>query len=135
MTILLSSASISLVSYLEVPTLLTLTPGLWQSIQREGDAVTALTGRLHPEGSVKSTKWKITWLPDLPDLVPLTLVDFAHLITKKKVEEEDIFEDLVNPVSVSPQASMNMQNTVYPNVAAADHLVARPAQPGASHPV
>ena len=49
---------------------------------------------------MKSTKWKITWLPDLPDLVPLTLVDFAHLITKKKVEEDDVFEDLVNPVSV-----------------------------------
>ena len=63
--------------------------------------MTGLTGRLNPGGSVKSTKWKITWLPTLPDLVPLTLVDFAHLITKKKVEEDDVFEDLVNPVSVS----------------------------------
>ena len=35
-------------------TLLALTPGLWQSIQRESEAVTALTGRLHPEGSLKS---------------------------------------------------------------------------------
>ena len=28
--------------------------------------------------------------------MPLTLVDFDYLITKKKVEEDDIFADLVN---------------------------------------
>ena len=35
------------------------------------------------------------------DLVPLTCVDFGHLITKKKPEEDDKIEDLVNPNSVS----------------------------------
>lgn len=34
------------------------------------------------------------------DLVPLRLVDFDHLITKKKVEDDDNIEDLVNPISV-----------------------------------
>ena len=31
--------------------------------------------------------------------MPLTLVDFDYLITKKKVEEDDVFADLVNPNS------------------------------------
>ena len=34
------------------------------------------------------------------DLVLLTCVDFGHLITKKKPEEDDKIEDLVNPHSV-----------------------------------
>ena len=34
---------------------------------------------------MKKTKLKLTWLADIPELVPLTLVDFDYLITKKKV--------------------------------------------------
>ena len=49
---------------------------------------------------MKTTKWKLTWLADSPELVPLTLVDFDHLITKKKLEDDDEIEDLVNPCSV-----------------------------------
>ncbi|KAL7608286.1 hypothetical protein Lser_V15G14355 [Lactuca serriola] len=53
--------------------------------------VTDLTGVLHLEGSFKTTKLKLTWLPDTNELVPLTLVEFGYLITKKKLEnEEDI---------------------------------------------
>ena len=75
---------------------------LWcQTIKRKGDAVEAMEGRLNLQGSVKTTKWKLTWLPCIPDLVPLTLVFFGHLITKKKLEEDDNFEDLVNHASVS----------------------------------
>lgn len=47
--------------------------------------VTQLTGILHLEGSVKTTKLKLTWLPDSDELVTLSLVDFDYLITKKKV--------------------------------------------------
>lgn len=60
-----------------------------------------LSGELHLEGNVKTTRLKLTWLPDIPDLVPLLLVDFGHLLTKKKLEEDDVFEDFVNPNSVS----------------------------------
>ena len=33
-------------------------------------AVTALTGELHLEGNVKDTKYKLTWLPQIPVRVP-----------------------------------------------------------------
>lgn len=76
-----------------------------QSISKDGEGlVSHMHGRLHLEGSVKSTKWKLTWLPDIPDLVPLQLVDFGHLITKKRIEEDDVFENFVNPESVRHQA-------------------------------
>ena len=47
--------------------------------------VTELIGVLHLQGSVKTTKLKLTWLPEINELVPLTLVEFGYLITKKKV--------------------------------------------------
>ncbi|CAI7906280.1 unnamed protein product [Closterium sp. NIES-53] len=50
----------------------------------EGE-VEAMEGVLHLEGSVKTTKLKLTWLADSDELVPLTLVELDYLITKKKV--------------------------------------------------
>ena len=47
--------------------------------------ITQLSGILHLEGSVKSTKLKLTWLPETSELVNLTLVDLDYLIAKKKV--------------------------------------------------
>lgn len=49
---------------------------------------------------MKATKWKLTWLPEIVDLVPLQLWDFGPLITKKKPEDDDDIADLVNPQSV-----------------------------------
>ena len=49
---------------------------------------------------MKTTKWKLHWLPNISELVPLRLVDFDHLITKKKLEEGDAVEDFVNKKSV-----------------------------------
>lgn len=59
--------------------------------------VTLLHGELHLEGSVKSTKLKLTWLPETSELVPLTLVDLDHLIVKKKLEETDDFGSVLKP--------------------------------------
>jgi len=71
-----------------------------KSIERGADgSVTSLSGELNLAGDVKKTKLKLTWLADIPELVPLTLVDFDYLITKKKVEEEDDFKTLINPNS------------------------------------
>lgn len=57
-----------------------------KGIEKDQDGnVTQLTGVLHLEGSVKTTKLKLTWLPETNELVNLSLVDFDYLITKKKV--------------------------------------------------
>lgn len=58
--------------------------------------VESLVGRLNLEGSVKTTKLKLTWLPDTEELVELTLVHFGYLITKKKLDEGENFEEFVN---------------------------------------
>ncbi|KAI3445504.1 hypothetical protein Pfo_002169 [Paulownia fortunei] len=63
----------------------------------ENGIVTQLVGVLHLEGNVKKTKLKLTWLPDSSELVRLSLVDFDYLITKKKLEEDEDFIDVVNP--------------------------------------
>ena len=56
-----------------------------KEIKTENGIITQLVGELHLEGSVKLTKLKLTWLPDIEDLVSLSLVEFDYLITKKKV--------------------------------------------------
>ena len=57
-----------------------------KGIEKDQDGkVTQLTGVLHLEGSVKTTKLKLTWLPETDELVNLSLVEFDYLITKKKV--------------------------------------------------
>jgi len=68
-----------------------------RTIHRNAAAtIVGIDAELHLEGSVKSTKLKLTWLPDTAELVPLRLADFDYLITKKKVEEDDNFADIVN---------------------------------------
>lgn len=64
-----------------------------------GETIT-LVGHLNLSGSVKNTKKKLTWLPNVPDLIPITLFDFGQLITKKSLEKGDKFEDFVNYDSV-----------------------------------
>ena len=57
----------------------------------EEGRVTALSGVLNLQGSVKTTKLKLTWLPEINELVKLTLTDFDYLITKKKVSIDCLF--------------------------------------------
>ncbi|GAB2213037.1 hypothetical protein Droror1_Dr00021052 [Drosera rotundifolia] len=54
-----------------------------------GDA-THLTGVLHLDGSVKTTKLKLTWLPESDELIKLSLLEFDYLITKKKLEKHEL---------------------------------------------
>lgn len=66
-----------------------------KEIKKENDTITHLVGVLHPEGSVKTTKLKLTWLADIDELINLSLVEFDYLIKKKKLEEgEDFIENL-----------------------------------------
>ena len=64
--------------------------------------VTGITMELHLEGDFRKTKKKITWLsaPDSTNkLVESTLLDYDYLITKKKLDENDKFEDFVTPIT------------------------------------
>ncbi|GFY99681.1 glutamyl/glutaminyl-tRNA synthetase, class Ic [Actinidia rufa] len=75
--------------------------------------VLRLTGILHLEGSVKTTKLKLTWLPETTELVNLSLMEFDYLITKKKLEEGEDFLDVLNPCTKKVTAALgdaNMRN-------------------------
>ena len=75
-----------------------------QRMAGEGGApgrIVGLTGRLHLEGDVKSTKLKAHWLAHAPDTpaarpTPLVLRELDHLITKRKVEDGDDVAALFN---------------------------------------
>ncbi|PHT41461.1 hypothetical protein CQW23_20315 [Capsicum baccatum] len=85
-----------------------------KEIQKDQEGnVTNLSGILHLEGSVKTTKLKLTWLPESDELVKLSLVDFDYLITKKKLEEDENFVDVVNPCTKKETPALgdsNMRN-------------------------
>jgi glutamyl-tRNA synthetase len=66
---------------------------------RRHDRIEQVTLELHLQGDYKKTKWKLHWLADIDQLVPLQLEYFGHLLTKKALEEEDSLEDFVNTES------------------------------------
>jgi len=72
--------------------------------------VVKLEGHLHLEGSVKDTKKKWTWLSDTVDNLKVHLVDFDYLITKKKLDEEDKFEDFINENSKTETVAIGDPN-------------------------
>lgn len=57
----------------------------------------SLDGKLNLDGDFKKTKHKLTWLADTEDVAPVDLVDFDHLISKDKLEEDESFEDFLTP--------------------------------------
>eukprot|EP01107_Rhizomastix_libera_P007585 TRINITY_DN22606_c0_g1_i1.p2 TRINITY_DN22606_c0_g1~~TRINITY_DN22606_c0_g1_i1.p2 ORF type:complete len:724 (-),score=241.23 TRINITY_DN22606_c0_g1_i1:107-2278(-) len=68
------------------------------SIDHQAKTISAHT---NPTGSFKNTK-KFTWLPAVSsDLIPVDVYEFDHLITERKLEETQKFEDFVNPRSVA----------------------------------
>ena len=72
-----------------------------RTIERGADGIIcAIKMQLHPEGDFKKTEKKITWLAssaDAPGLISATLVDFDYLITKKKIEEDEDWENFITP--------------------------------------
>lgn len=63
--------------------------------------ITEIELELNLKGDFKKTKKKITWLAEVPSaqatLVPVTLLDYDYLITKKKLEEDDDVKDCLTP--------------------------------------
>uniref|UniRef100_A0A0D9UZI1 glutamate--tRNA ligase n=1 Tax=Leersia perrieri TaxID=77586 RepID=A0A0D9UZI1_9ORYZ len=93
----LEHADASVISIGEEVTLMDWGNTIIKEIKTENRVITELFGELHLEGSVKMTKLKLTWLPDIEDLVSLSLVEFDYLIKKKKLEEDEDFLDNLNP--------------------------------------
>ncbi|KAK5654923.1 hypothetical protein OQA88_6679 [Cercophora sp. LCS_1] len=65
-----------------------------------GDPIPTLTAELNLKGDVKTTEKKVTWLAAQGQtLVPAELWDFDYLINKDVLEEDDVLEDCLNPVT------------------------------------
>ncbi|KAL7341781.1 hypothetical protein BJY59DRAFT_719763 [Rhodotorula toruloides] len=83
-----------------------------RTISRSSDSgpVISLEMELNLAGDFKKTKKKVTWLaspkaPSSPeDLTLVSLLDYDYLITKKKLEEDDNVEDLINPKTDPPSS-------------------------------
>ncbi|KAJ7494769.1 glutamyl-tRNA synthetase [Mycena galericulata] len=65
----------------------------------EDGCVSSVTVDLHLEGDFKTTKKKITWLAQSSThpLVEVVLIDYDYIITKKKLEDGDNWEDFITP--------------------------------------
>ena len=66
----------------------------------EDGTVVAVNATLNLDGDFRKTKLKLTWLADTQDVAPVRLEHYGYLITKKKLEEDDTFEEFVNKNSV-----------------------------------
>jgi len=84
-------------------------------IEKNADGiVTRMEAKLNLDGDVKKTALKLTWLPNLPDLlVDVKLVDFDVLITKPSLEEGDNFLDFVNPNTIFEVSFLHYVLAVY----------------------
>ena len=74
-----------------------------KTIKKEGEKVVYVELELNLDGDFKKTKKKLTWLcsgkSNETSLTEVVLLDYDYLITKKKLEEDDTFEDCVNKVT------------------------------------
>lgn len=83
-----------------------------RKINRDGASspITTIELELNLTGDFKKTKKKITWLAEVPaaqaTLVPVTLLDYDYLITKKKLEEDDDVKDCLTPQTEFRQAAV-----------------------------
>jgi glutamyl-tRNA synthetase len=56
-----------------------------------------LEGEYIPDGNFKKAKRKLSWIANIPSQLRCTLYEFDNLISKDKLEENDKFEDFINP--------------------------------------
>ncbi|CAM6096286.1 unnamed protein product [Calypogeia fissa] len=110
----LDQADAAAVSVGEEVTLMDWGNAIVKNVEKDKDGrVLGLGGVLNLAGSVRTTKLKLTWLPESSELVPLSLVDLDHLITKKKLEEGEDFLSVLNPKTrweVAAVGDSNMRN-------------------------
>ena len=70
--------------------------------QAQDGKVTSVEGEYVPGGDFKAAKRKLSWLVDAPSSnARVILTEFDHLVTKEKLEEDDKFDDFVNPNTIA----------------------------------
>jgi glutamyl-tRNA synthetase len=67
-----------------------------KDIVKTGDIVTQISVVLHLEGDFKKTKKKLTWISAEAKNVNLTIHEYDYLITKDRLEEDDVLDDYLN---------------------------------------
>ncbi len=72
--------------------------------------ITHLELELNPQGDVKKTEKKVTWLAEGPELVPVELVDFDYLLKKDSLSEDDVLEDVLNYNTETREAALADSN-------------------------
>lgn len=72
----------------------------------DNDMPCEATLTVHPEGDVKKTKHKLTWIPENPCSVILTLREYDNILTKKKPDPEDNIDELIATVSIYTQEAL-----------------------------
>lgn len=60
-----------------------------------------MEGTFVPDGDFKAAKRKLSWIAKVSNNTPVVLTEFDNLITKEKLEEDDKFEDFINPNTVA----------------------------------
>lgn len=60
-----------------------------------------LEGEFVPDGDFKAAKRKVTWLANVSDNTTCVLTEFDNLVTKDKLDEEDDFQDFINPNTIA----------------------------------
>lgn len=56
-----------------------------------------LEGKFIPNGDFKAAKKKLSWIANVSTSTPVVLYEFDNLVSKEKLEEDDNFEDYINP--------------------------------------
>ena len=69
----------------------------WGVVKLTKVSGTHLEGEYVPDGDIKASKRKITWLAHVKENIKVTVYEFDNLISKEKIGEDDDFKDYVNP--------------------------------------
>ena len=67
------------------------------AIRREDGQQQQLEGEFIPNGDLKAAKKKLSWIANVKENTPTQIFEFDNLILKEKLEENDKFQDFVNP--------------------------------------
>merc|ERR1711924_442132 len=94
-TILIEPSDAAFVKEGEEITLMRLGNAIIDKLVFVDGKLSEMFGKLHLEGDFRKTKLKLTWVADTELSVPVSMYEFDHLITKKKLEDGDDVNQLL----------------------------------------